>query len=83
MNTDKIYAESIAKEYAPKDNSKIVALRKLDAKADALCSQKKKNSNLSVAAIFGRGDRIRTCGPLLPKKSAPIFSLIYKAFRGF
>ncbi|MBQ4644462.1 MAG: dihydropteridine reductase [Clostridia bacterium] len=33
MNTDKIYAESVAKEYAPKDNSKIVALRKLDHKA--------------------------------------------------
>ena len=33
MNTDKIYAESIAKEYAPKDNSKIVALRKLDKKS--------------------------------------------------
>ena len=33
MNTDKIYAESIAKEYAPKDSSKIVALRKLDRKA--------------------------------------------------
>lgn len=33
MNTDKIYAESIAKEYAPKDSSKIIALRKLDAKA--------------------------------------------------
>lgn len=33
MNTDKIYAESIAKEYAPKDDSKIVALRKLDRKA--------------------------------------------------
>ena len=33
MNTDKIYAESIAKEYAPKEHSKIVALRKLDAKA--------------------------------------------------
>ena len=33
MNTDKIYAESIAKEYAPKNNSKIVALRKLDRKA--------------------------------------------------
>ena len=32
MNTDKIYAESIAKEYAPKDNSKIVALRKLEEK---------------------------------------------------
>ena len=26
MNTDKIYAESIAKEYAPKDKSKIIAL---------------------------------------------------------
>ncbi len=33
MNTDKIYAESVAKEYAPKDNSKIVALRKLDRQA--------------------------------------------------
>lgn len=33
MNTDKIYAEQIANEYAPKDTSKIVALKKLDAKA--------------------------------------------------
>ena len=33
MNTDKIYAESIANEYAPKNNSKIVALRKLDKRA--------------------------------------------------
>ena len=33
MNTNKIYAESIAKEYAPKDDSKIVRLRKLDRKA--------------------------------------------------
>ena len=28
MNTDKILAEAIAKDYAPKDNSKIVALKK-------------------------------------------------------
>ena len=33
MNTDKIYAESIAKEYAPKENSRIIALRKLDRRA--------------------------------------------------
>ena len=33
MNTDKILAESIAKEYVPKDSSKIVALKKLDRKA--------------------------------------------------
>lgn len=33
MNTDKIYAEAIAKEYAPKSTSKVVALKKLDQKA--------------------------------------------------
>lgn len=33
MNTDKIYAEAIANEYAPKKTSKAVALKKLDAKA--------------------------------------------------
>ena len=33
MNTDKIYAEAIANEYAPKDTSKVVAQKKLDRKA--------------------------------------------------
>lgn len=33
MSTDKMYAEQIVNEYAPKNTSKIVALRKLDAKA--------------------------------------------------
>lgn len=33
MNTDKIYAEQLANEYAPKDTSKVIALQKLDAKA--------------------------------------------------
>ena len=33
MNTDKIIAEAIAKEYAPKKDSKIIALKKLDNKA--------------------------------------------------
>lgn len=33
MNTDKIYAEQLANEYAPKNTSKVVALRKLDARA--------------------------------------------------
>lgn len=28
MNTDKIYAEQLANEYAPKDASKVVALKK-------------------------------------------------------
>ncbi len=33
MNTDKIYAEQLANEYAPKDTSKVRALRRLDARA--------------------------------------------------
>lgn len=33
MNTDKIYAEQLANEYTLKDTSKVIALRKLDAKA--------------------------------------------------
>lgn len=33
MNTDKTYAEAIASEYAPKETSKVVALKKLDRRA--------------------------------------------------
>ena len=33
MNTDKIFAEAIANEYAPKRASKVLALKKLDRKA--------------------------------------------------
>ena len=33
MNIDKIYAEQIANEYAPKQTSKVKALKRLDAKA--------------------------------------------------
>ena len=32
MNTDKIYAEAIANEYAVKDTRKVVQLKKLDAR---------------------------------------------------
>ena len=33
MNTDKIYAEQLANEYAPKRRGKVEALRKLDRRA--------------------------------------------------
>lgn len=33
MNKEKILAEAIAKDYIPKDNSKIIALKKLDNRA--------------------------------------------------
>ncbi len=55
MNTDKIYAESIAKEYAPKDNSKIVALRKLDAKAKMPAMVFTYTFGIISALVFGTG----------------------------
>lgn len=33
LNTDKIYAEQLAGEYAPKDTTKVMALHKLDQRA--------------------------------------------------
>ena len=33
MNTDKIYAESVANEYTVKDTTKVVQLKKLDRRA--------------------------------------------------
>ena len=55
MNTDKIYAESIAKEYAPKDNSKIVALRKLDRRAKAPATIFTYTWGIVFSLIFGTG----------------------------
>ena len=55
MNTDKIYAESIAKEYAPKDNSKIIALRKLDAKAKMPATIFTYTCGIVSSLIFGTG----------------------------
>ena len=55
MNTDKIYAESIAKEYAPKDSSKIVALRKLDRKAKLPATIFTYTWGIIFALVFGTG----------------------------
>ena len=55
MNTDKIYAESIAKEYAPKDSSKIVALRKLDKKAKMPATIFTYTFGIISSLIFGTG----------------------------
>ena len=55
MNTDKIYAESIAKEYAPKDNSKIVALHKLDRKAKLPATIFTYTWGIIFALVFGTG----------------------------
>ena len=55
MNTDKIYAESIAKEYAPKDSSKIVALRKLDRKAKLPATVFTYTWGVVFTLVFGTG----------------------------
>lgn len=55
MNTDKIYAEQIANEYAPKDTSKVVALRKLDAKAKLPANIFTYTLGIISALIFGTG----------------------------
>ncbi len=55
MNTDKIYAEQIANEYAPKDTSKVVALRKLDAKAKRPAIIFTYSVGIISALIFGTG----------------------------
>lgn len=55
MNTDKIYAEQLANEYAPKDTSKVVALRKLDAKAKLPASIFAYSFGIAAALVFGTG----------------------------
>ena len=55
MNTDKIIAESIAKDYAPKESSKIVALKKLDNKAKLPATIFTYSFGIISALVFGTG----------------------------
>lgn len=55
MNTDKIFAESIANEYAPKDSSKIMALRKLDRKAKLPATIFTYTFGIISSLVFGTG----------------------------
>lgn len=55
MNTDKIYAEQIANEYAPKETSKVVALRKLDARAKRPAQIIAYTNGIISALILGVG----------------------------
>ena len=55
MNTDKIIAESIAKDYAPKESSKLVALKKLDRKAKLPATIFTYSCGILSALVFGTG----------------------------
>ena len=55
MNTDKIYAEAIANEYAPKDTSKVVALKKLDWKARSKATIFAYSFGIGMTLVLGIG----------------------------
>lgn len=55
MNTDKIYAEAIANEYAPKDTSKVVALKKLNRKAKSRANIFTYTFGVIMALVLGVG----------------------------
>ena len=55
MNTDKIYAEQMANEYAPKDTTKVVALRKLDWKAKLPAQIAAYSIGIVSALVLGLG----------------------------
>lgn len=55
MNTDKIYAEAIANEYAPKNTSKVVALKKLDRKAKSKAEIFTYSFGVVMSLILGVG----------------------------
>lgn len=55
MNTDKIYAEQLANEYAPKDTSKVRALRRLDARAKLPATTFTYTFGIAAALITGVG----------------------------
>lgn len=55
MNTDKIYAQALANEYAPKKASKVVALKKLDRKAKKTANIFAFTFGIVMCLVFGTG----------------------------
>lgn len=55
MNTDKIFAEHIANEYSKKNESKVIALKKLDRKAKQPAEIFVYTNGIVMSLIFGLG----------------------------
>jgi hypothetical protein len=55
MNTDKIYAESIVNEYAPKDTTKVMQLKKLDRAAKMPANIFAYSFGVVMALVLGTG----------------------------
>ena len=55
MNTDKTYAEKVAAEYAIKETSKVIALKKLDRKAKMPANIFGYTFGIMMTLLFGIG----------------------------
>ena len=55
MNTDKIYAEHIANEYSKKNDSKVIALKKLDRKAKQPAEIFAYSNGIIMSLVLGFG----------------------------
>lgn len=81
MNTDKIYAEQLANEYAPKDTSKVIALRKLDARAKRPANIFTYTIGVISALVFGTGMCLAMgqigSGTAALAVVAPVWNIIY------
>ena len=55
MDTDKTFAEALASEYAPKDTSKVLALKKLDRRAKMPATIFTYTFGICAALIMGLG----------------------------
>ena len=55
MNTDRIFAEQIANEYSKKNESKVIALKKLDKKAKQPAYIFVYSNGVIMSLIFGYG----------------------------
>ena len=55
MNTDKTFAEKIASEYAPKEERKVIALKKLDSRAKLPASIFSYTFGVVMALLLGVG----------------------------
>ena len=79
MNTDKIYAEAIANEYAPKETSKVKALKRLDIKAKSPANIFAYTFGIAMSLVLGVGMCLSmqvlgdgsTVSFLCPKSSEP------------
>ena len=58
MNTDKIYAEAIANEYAPKETSKVKALKRLDKKAKNPANIFAYTFGIAMSLVLGVGSTV-------------------------